>query len=237
MSPQYERRLSRTFVLLVAGALAAQACATKGYVRNKIREEAVTTGTSVSAARDSAVMLANQARMREDSVLENRVNARTDSQVNALRNELRNELSSMRTDFNAKITMMEDSLKIGMPVNFDFDQATIRDADRPAIERFAHFAKKFYPGAQITVEGFADPAGTTGYNLSLSKKRADAVQSELASMGLDKTSVRSVGYGETRLVTPKAQKDQPGAELNRRVVFVIETAGSPMNMSAFIGQQ
>ena len=35
--------------------------------------------------------------------------------------------------------------------------------------------------------------------------------------------VRSVGYGEDRLVVPNAQKDQPGAELNRRVVFVIES--------------
>ena len=34
-----------------------------------------------------------------------------------------------------------------------------------------------------------------------------------------------VGYGETRLVTPGASGDAPGAELNRRVVFVIESAG------------
>jgi outer membrane protein OmpA-like peptidoglycan-associated protein len=35
--------------------------------------------------------------------------------------------------------------------------------------------------------------------------------------------VKSVGYGEDRQVVPNAAKDQPGAELNRRVVFVIES--------------
>ena len=37
---------------------------------------------------------------------------------------------------------------------------------------------------------------------------------------------RTVGYGKTRLVNPKAQKEDPGAEANRRVTFVVETNGS-----------
>jgi len=37
--------------------------------------------------------------------------------------------------------------------------------------------------------------------------------------------IETVGYGKTRLVTPKAWGDQPGADLNRRAVFVIETKG------------
>jgi outer membrane protein OmpA-like peptidoglycan-associated protein len=36
-----------------------------------------------------------------------------------------------------------------------------------------------------------------------------------------------VGYGKTRLVVPGAWGDEPGAEQNRRVVFVIETKGEP----------
>ena len=37
--------------------------------------------------------------------------------------------------------------------------------------------------------------------------------------------IQTVGYGKTRLVR-NAQKDEPGAELNRRVTFVIETPAS-----------
>jgi outer membrane protein OmpA-like peptidoglycan-associated protein len=41
--------------------------------------------------------------------------------------------------------------------------------------------------------------------------------------------VNAIGYGKTRLVKATAYGDQPGAELNRRVVFVIET---PANTNA-----
>ena len=45
------------------------------------------------------------------------------------------------------------------------------------------------------------------------------------SLGLQSNPMLAVGYGESRLVVPGAQKDDPGAQTNRRVVFVIESAG------------
>ena len=81
----------------------------------------------------------------------------------------------------------------------------------------------------LTVEGFADPAGSQRYNVALSQRRADAVKAYVASKGLDGSLIETVGYGETRQVARGAEKDQPGAELNRRVVFVIE---SPANADA-----
>jgi hypothetical protein len=43
-----------------------------------------------------------------------------------------------------------------------------------------------------------------------------------------------VGYGKARLVKPGAMGDDAGAELNRRVTFVIETAagGSTATLAA-----
>ena len=35
--------------------------------------------------------------------------------------------------------------------------------------------------------------------------------------------MKTIGYGESRQVNPKAERDDPGAQANRRVVFVIET--------------
>jgi outer membrane protein OmpA-like peptidoglycan-associated protein len=34
--------------------------------------------------------------------------------------------------------------------------------------------------------------------------------------------LQAIGYGETRQVIPGAQRDDSGAEMNRRVVFVVE---------------
>jgi peptidoglycan-associated lipoprotein len=129
---------------------------------------------------------------------------------------------------------MEDQVKFDMPVHFGFNEAAVRDTDRAALDRFAKVAQKYYPGAKITVEGFADPAGTTRYNLTLSKKRADAVRDYLVQQGLNDALLSSVGYGKARQVRPGAAKDAPGAELNRRVTFVVEATdiGSVTAMAA-----
>ena len=140
---------------------------------------------------------------------------------------LRSDLQSLRSEYGAKIASLENGVKVTFPVNFAFDDATVRGADQPAVERFAEIAQKHFTGAVITVEGFADPAGTQEYNLALSRRRAEAVRAMLVDRGLGAAQVRTVGYGKTRLVVPGAWGDEPGAEQNRRVVFVIETKGEP----------
>jgi peptidoglycan-associated lipoprotein len=112
-----------------------------------------------------------------------------------------------------------------MPVNFAFDDATVRDQDKAALDKFAAVVQKYYGGSKVTIEGFADPAGSQHYNLALSQRRADAVRDYLSSKGIDLSIIKTVGYGKTRLVNPGAQRDDSGAEENRRVTFVIETKG------------
>ncbi len=145
---------------------------------------------------------------------------------------LRSDLQALRSEFGAKIVAMENGVKVSFPVNFAFDDAALRSSDQPAVEKFAEVAQKHFTGAVITVEGFADPAGTKDYNLALSRRRAEAVRAMLVDRGLGAAQVRTVGYGKTRLVVPGASGDEPGAEQNRRVVFVIETKGEPAAMPA-----
>ena len=136
---------------------------------------------------------------------------------------LHNDLQNLRTEFGAKITALESAIQFDVPVNFAFDDANVSDQDRAALDRFASVVEKYYPGSKITIEGFADPAGTKSYNLSLSRRRADAVRDYLVSKGVANTDLKTIGYGKTQLVVPNASHDEPGAELNRRVTFVIET--------------
>ncbi|MFL5578229.1 MAG: OmpA family protein [Gemmatimonadaceae bacterium] len=148
------------------------------------------------------------------------------SEIASVRNDvtqLRTELGNLRTEFGARITAMEEGIRFAFPVNFAFDDATVRPEDQAQLDRFAAVAAKYYPGSKITVEGFADPAGTNRYNLGLSKRRAESVRSYLVSKGLSDANLMTVGYGEARQVVRGAERDEPGAEQNRRVVFVIET--------------
>jgi OmpA-OmpF porin, OOP family len=69
--------------------------------------------------------------------------------------------------------------------------------------------------------------------MELSKRRADAVAAYLSQAGLSSVTIKTIGYGESRQVNPNAERDDPGAMANRRVVFVIETsAGGAVTSSA-----
>lgn len=196
--------------LAVLAASTLSACATKGFVRKGLEEQRVALDTE------------RNERVAGDEALGRKV----DTEVGALRtdlNALRNDLATLKNDFGARITAMENQVKFAMPVHFGFDDASVRQQDQEALERFAQVAQTHYKGATITIEGFADPAGSAAYNLRLSRERADAVRDFLVSKGMDGASLRTVGYGKTRLVKPGAQGSADGAELNRRVTFVVET--------------
>ena len=183
------------------------ACATKGFVRKSVAAE--------STARIAAVDSERTARVAGDEANKAEIAS------------LRNDLQGLRTEFGAKIAEVSQGLQFAFPVHFAFNDANVRTEDSAALDRFANVVAKHYTGAKVTVEGFADPAGSKGYNVALSQRRADAVKAYVASKGLDASLINAVGYGKTRQVNPGAWGDQPGAELNRRVVFVIETPANP----------
>ena len=188
----------RTLTLCTVGLFSLSACATKGALRKGL--EAQTAALESEKAARTAADEAQRAELAS----------------------LRTDLQGLRTEFDAKITQVAQGLKFAFPVHFAYNDANVRTEDAAALDRFASVVQKHYTGAKVTVEGFADPAGSQRYNLALSQRRADAVKAYVAGKGLDPSLVEAVGYGKTRLVK-SASGDQPGAELNRRVVFVIET--------------
>ena len=206
-------------VALVAPVMAG--CATKGFVREHVAAEQV----RADARTDSAVSGERTARMTADSALTLDVAS------------LRKDLDSLRTEYGAKITALENGMQFALPVHFAYNDATIRDEDKAALDRFAKVAMKYYPGSVITVEGFADPKGGVRFNLDLSKRRATSVQYYLSTTAGVTDQINAVGYGKTRLVVPKAYGDQPGADQNRRVVFVVESAQAAATGVAMTSQQ
>lgn len=209
----------RLVALAAVAATTFSACATKGFVRKGLEEQRVALGQERGerVAGDSA----NRAEI-----------AATAAALRAELASLRTDLGTLRTEFGTRITAMEGQVSFAMPVHFEFDASSVRQQDEAALSKFAEVAQAHYKGALITVEGFADPAGGAAYNLKLSRNRADAVRDYLLTKGFDAGNIRTVGYGKSRLVRPGAEKDAPGAELNRRVTFVIETASTTSTVAA-----
>ena len=117
---------------------------------------------------------------------------------------IREELTTNRRAIAAEEVLFElDSYQLG------------RGSYRP-LKEVAAFMKE---NADVTlrVEGHTCSRGTNAHNQRLSQRRAEAVSDYLASQGVDKARLLSVGYGETKpLVSNSSAANQ---KLNRRVEF------------------
>lgn len=73
------------------------------------------------------------------------------------------------------------------------------------------------PDLKVEIQGYTDSTGTVEYNLELSQRRAEAVESYLEAKGVDPETVSAKGYGAANPVAPN---DTPaGRAQNRRVEF------------------
>ncbi|MFS0737695.1 OmpA family protein [Sphingomonas sp. 1P06PA] len=106
---------------------------------------------------------------------------------------------------------------IDMRITFNTGSASMTPQGRVEAQQFARaLAMPQLAGRRFVVEGHTDAVGSRDYNLDLSKRRAEAVASYLASLGVASDRLDARGYG--------FDKPLPGAggyaAGNRRVQFV-----------------
>ena len=77
---------------------------------------------------------------------------------------------------------------------FDYDEATLRDDARRALQQDAQWLTK-WPQTSIRIDGHCDERGTAEYNLALGERRAVAIRAYLADLGVrpDRIQTRSLG--------------------------------------------
>ena len=68
------------------------------------------------------------------------------------------------------------------------------------------------------IDGHTDNTGNSKHNMELSKERADAVKTQLVSMGIDASRLTTKGFGDTKPISDNS--DAAGRANNRRVEFV-----------------
>jgi peptidoglycan-associated lipoprotein len=193
--------------LAALAVLATSGCA--GKVNQDVYE------ADIAAIRADIAGLDSRASLTEEQLAE--IQLRVDG--------LEAALGMLRDDFDVTVTRLETGLRFATPIHFDYDDATIRLADIELLDRFVDVVSNHFDGALITVEGFADPAGSVAYNQDLSERRATAVAQYVQADGtLDGAQIRTIGFGETRLVESGASGPGDAGLVNRRVAFVIDYA-------------
>lgn len=91
-------------------------------------------------------------------------------------------------------------------IYYDYDEASLREADRATLERNGETMKK-YDFLVVTIEGHADERGTIEYNLALSDRRARLVYDYLMSIGIDGSRIKAVAYGKEIPVCTESNED------------------------------
>ncbi|MEW9572420.1 OmpA family protein [Rhodanobacter sp. Si-c] len=149
-------------------------------------------------------------------------------QIDAIKQEMQSQFSK----YDTQITAMQGRVSVDTVAHFAFNSADLNDQDKPALQNFAETISKYHPNVLITVEGFADPAGSRAYNRKLGMERAKAVRDFLVSSGINAEQVRAVSYGSAtnRQVVKGASHDR-GAD-NRRVSLTVDSTGAGAVASA-----
>lgn len=104
---------------------------------------------------------------------------------------------------------------------FGYNSDSLTTESRPELDRLAEFLEE-YPSAQIEIGGHTDNIGSSGFNLALSRRRAESVQRYLIeTKGIDINRIRTRGHGFNK---PTASNDSDeGRQQNRRTEFTIIT--------------
>ena len=109
---------------------------------------------------------------------------------------------------------------VDLSIQFEFDSAKVLPESRPLLDNLAKAMNSDkLRGFTFVVEGHTDIVGSADYNQKLSNQRALSVLAYLASKGVSKERLKSLGKGSTELLMP----DKPDAAENRRVRIILNS--------------
>ncbi len=103
-------------------------------------------------------------------------------------------------------------------VEFNSESATLTDAGRETLNQIVPILAAS-PTLQCKINGYTDSTGEADFNLTLSKRRAEATKDYMVSRGIAASRLTAEGFGQSN---PLATNDTPeGRRQNRRIEFLL----------------
>ncbi|HEY2645746.1 MAG TPA: OmpA family protein [Candidatus Acidoferrales bacterium] len=196
--------MRQNILLFLSGTLLLAGCATKNYVQ----ENVAPLQTKLDQVSQQVAQQGTELKQAQQDIETNKTaTSAADEKATAADSRATEALSGV------KQTQQEISLLRGVIVNFDaykvtgqvvvlfpVNSAKIREEDKFQLNQFAATTsslKRYF----IAVAGFTDQTGSADYNLSLSRRRADAVVQFLTvQCKVPFYQMRTIGLGEQELV-------------------------------------
>ena len=113
----------------------------------------------------------------------------------------------------------QTGMALGRIVYFAYDKAVLPPESLALLELHANFLRN-NPDRRVLIDGNTDERGTREYNLALGERRADSVRTFLVSVGVRRSQVDTVSYGEERPADPG--HDEAAWAKNRRAILVYQ---------------
>ena len=216
------------FAAVLASLVLLGGCATKRYVADRVdpvdkkvgdvdqkqqgtQKQLDEAETKISAADEKATSADNRA---GDALGRADAASKKSDQV---RDQLRGEL-------NDRIANLDDYKTAGdATVLFRFNSSELSDDAKGQLDTLVSgnisSAKRYF----IAIQGFTDKTGSAEYNLQLSRRRAEAVQTYLVgAKNVPVYRIQIVGLGKDKPVNDQKTKDD--REKNRRVEVTVFSA-------------
>lgn len=221
--------MKRTVELaLLAGILVLGGCATKKYVAErvdpvndrvgKVDQNLQNTQKQLDAA-EPRISAADEKATSADHRATDAI-GRADAaskKADQVRSDLRNEL-------NDRIANLDDYKQVGeATVLFKFNSAVLTDEGKQQLDQLASSKVGTLKTYFVAIEGFTDRIGPVDYNLELSRRRAQVVQTYLvAQRNVPVYRIQIIGLGKDKPLND--QKTRDDRSKNRRVEVTLFSA-------------
>jgi outer membrane protein OmpA-like peptidoglycan-associated protein len=214
-------------IVLLAGVAMLGGCATKKYVAQQVQPVNQKVDKVDSQQQATAKQLEDtDTRLSGTDELAKGADANASKALGQI-NETNGRVDSMNTQItqiNSTLGNLDDYKQAGTTtVNFKSNSATLTPDATQALDGFVQervgSAKRYF----VAIEGFTDKVGSAAYNLSLSRRRAEAVQAYLVGQhNVPLFRVQIVGFGKANPVDEGKSRDARAK--NRRVEVTFYSA-------------
>ncbi|KTT50188.1 membrane protein [Pseudomonas oryzihabitans] len=185
-----------------------------GENEKTVDQLAYLTNQRIQTAMQTIKLRMTEAQMQ--NVDAERTQARLDARTAQLK-QLQDALQAKQTDRGTMVTFGN--------VLFDFNKAELKPQGYANVQKLADYLKQ-NPERKVIVEGYTDNVGSDAYNLQLSERRAQAIQTALISAGVDPSRIQTRGYGKNFPVASNSNASDRA--LNRRVEVTISNDANPV---------
>jgi len=184
--------------------------------QNAEQQAAALAAANAQAQRDEALIAARQAEAEEARRQAELARQSAEQQAAAYQARIAEQEQQLK-ELDAKQTPRGMVITLG-DVLFAVNKAQLSAGGVRNVQKLADFLNQ-YPQRKVLIEGHTDSTGSRSINQPLSERRADAVRSALADMGISGDRIETRGYAEAYPVA--SNNNAAGRQMNRRVEIIL----------------